>query len=163
DPFGGPRNGLQPLLGDRLAGHPAQAVGAVVEPFERGVDLVDLGAGLSAEREVEVALDRKRVAFAGLFVELHVAGFALGHEGVGFVFVELCVVHVLRAFFEQQLALLVEELLVERRFVVGGVARLLSLHGLGGDLLVVGGFGRRCLGGLRRRSFGGGLGCLGGR
>ena len=51
------RNRVEPLLRDRCAADGAGAVGAVVDPRERVVDLGDDVLGVLAERLVELAVD----------------------------------------------------------------------------------------------------------
>ena len=57
DALTGPRDRLEPLLGDRLAGHLAHPVGAEGELVERVVDLLDLLPGLRREGQVALTLD----------------------------------------------------------------------------------------------------------
>lgn len=78
-----PRDGLEPLLWDRLARHLADAVGAGADLGERRVDLFDHLSGLVRQGEVAFALDAERVALAGLLVELHIARFVIGNERLG--------------------------------------------------------------------------------
>ncbi len=61
----------------------ARAVGAVGDPREGSVDLVNCRERLRAQREVTLTIDGHRAAFARLFVELHVTGLPLLRERVG--------------------------------------------------------------------------------
>src|SRR3954447_14043309 len=79
----GPRDGLEPGHVDLAARRHAQAVGAVVHPLQRPVDLVDGLARVGGEHEVTLALHGDHVALAGLLVELRVALLPLVHEHVG--------------------------------------------------------------------------------
>src|SRR6187551_1230416 len=79
----GPRDRLEPLDRDLAARIRADAVRALLQPCQRGVDLVDHMTGLRREQEVTFALDVHGVAFARLFVELGVATLALPGELLG--------------------------------------------------------------------------------
>ena len=88
------------------------------------VDLLDGGHGLGRQREVALAVDGHRPAFAGLLVELHVARLplegerlGLGPQVGGLVLVDL-------TLLEQELALLLEELRLRRVGAAGGLGRL---------------------------------------
>ncbi len=81
----GSGQGLETLLGDGLATLGAHAVGAGVEPDERGVDLLDGHERLGREHQVALPFDVERVAFARLLVELDVSRFVLGRQLFGLV------------------------------------------------------------------------------
>src|SRR5690606_17558790 len=65
----GPGNGLQALLGDRLSGCFADAVGTEVELGQRVVDLLDRRSSLGRQRQVSFAFAAERVAFTAVLVE----------------------------------------------------------------------------------------------
>src|SRR5215216_5537694 len=64
DPLGGPRDGFEAGLGDRLARDDADAVGPGLDAGERLVDLADGVLGLAGQREVPLTLDGDGVPLA---------------------------------------------------------------------------------------------------
>lgn len=68
DTRGGRWTGGEPVLPDRLAAPDADAVCAVVEPADRGVDLRDLICGLGQQRSGVLALERERRALRVMLV-----------------------------------------------------------------------------------------------
>src|SRR3954449_11607273 len=79
----GPRNRLEPLDRDLAARVRADAVRALLQTRQRGVDLVDDVTGLCRQQQVALALDVHGVTFARLLVELGVAALALASELLG--------------------------------------------------------------------------------
>ncbi len=77
---------LEPFLRNEVAvtADDALAVDPAIESIEGSVDFVDLLACLRGQREITISFDSERVAFAGLFVELDVARFTIGHQRSSF-------------------------------------------------------------------------------
>src|SRR5689334_20445883 len=69
----GPRNRLEALERDLATRVRAHAVGPLLHPGERGVDVLDDLARRRGEQQIALALDVDGVALARLLVELRVA------------------------------------------------------------------------------------------
>src|SRR4051812_34980542 len=73
----GPRDDLEARHRNPVAARHAQSEGALGQQFERPVDLVDGLARGGRQREIALAFDAHRVAFARLLVELGVTLLAI--------------------------------------------------------------------------------------
>ncbi len=144
----GPRNGLQALTGDRLAGDLADAVGPQRDLGQGVVDLVDRRPGLVAEGQVALALHRQRVALTRLLVELDVAGLAQLGQRIGLGLERVGLAEVGGPLLDEDLALALDELELGRRQLALGrsLGRGLGRRGLLGRRLGRRRLGRRLLG-----------------
>jgi len=97
----GIREGVESLERDPAPGGPAHAIGLVLDPVQRPVDLVDDLARGRGEQEVALTFDIEGVAFAGFLVELGVATLAVVGQRFRLGLELLGLMDVLRPLLEQ--------------------------------------------------------------